>query len=198
MADNTSATGGYLRAQIVPDEGRDLTAFIGTVLAGLTGITLPGYIRPLWQAVPPTVPEPDQTWLAFGLQITEAAGIAPYVGFEEYTEGQTTLERVRMQQEETIEVNVQVYGLHCMAYAHAIRDGLNIGQNREAMKAEGLSYGGASQVRRVPELVDSRWYDRADITLTFRRQAERTYNILSLVQAVGEINEQPFETEIPS
>jgi len=197
MAENTSATGGYLRPVIAPDEGRDLTAFIGTVLAGLTGITMPGHIRPLWQAVPPAVPEPNQTWLAYGLQVVDVAGLSPYLSVEETTEDGAPVEYGRMQQEETVEVSVQVYGLHCMSYAHAIRDGLSLGQNREAMLTYGLSYGGASNVRRVPEQVDTRWYDRADITLTFRRQAERTFRVLSLVKSAGEINAQTFETATP-
>lgn len=197
MSENTSATGGYLEPVDAPDEGRDLTDFLRGVFSGLTGITFPGHIRALWQPTPPTVPEPTVSWLAFGIQTTDTEGISPYIALEEFEEGDTIFERVRQTQQETVDVNVQVYGLRCMALANAIRDGLNIGQNREAMKLWGLSYAGASTVRRVPEQVDSRWYDRADLTLTFRRQAERTYRVRSLVQAGGTVNDQNWQTETP-
>ncbi len=199
MADNTSATGGYLQAVTAPNEGRDLDSLLRSILAGITGIsgTL-GLIRALWQPTPPTIPEPTVNWIAFGIQnITPEAGQS-YLAQEEITEDQVTTEQARLSTHDSIEVLVQVYGPSCMLYALNIRDALQLGQNREQLYLAGMAFAAASNVTRVPELVGDRWYDRADITLTFRRHAERTYRVLSFVQAVGDINSADFETEIPT
>lgn len=200
MADNTSATGGYLQAVTAPNEGRSLDGLFRSLLAGLTGISgTIGLIRALWQPSPPTIPEPTVNWLAFGIQsITPEAGQS-HLAFEEVTAGQVTTEQGRMSTHESIEVLVQCYGPSCIIYANGIRDALQLGQNREELFLAGMAFTGASSVRRSPEQVqDGRWYDRADITLTFRRHAERTYRVLSFVQAVGDINSNDFATEIPT
>lgn len=210
MAENTSATGGYLRQVSGPTEGQSLLRLFHGLLAGLTGFTAT-LIRPLWQQTPPAIPEPSVNWLAFGIQtITPEPGGA-YQVQSTFTETITTIdpeteeeidEEVesdcsRLTRHEVIVLALQVYGPNCQHTANHIRDTLEIGQNRAALSLAGVGFVGADPVTHIPELVNERWYDRADIKLVFRRKTERIIRILPFAQAVGEINGAAFETEIP-
>jgi hypothetical protein len=43
------------------------------------------------------------------------------------------------------------------------------------------------QIVHAPELVNERWWNRADATLTLRREVRREYPILTFLAAIGTV-----------
>jgi hypothetical protein len=177
---NTSATGGYLQQVDGPIEGLDLRRFIGTVLVGVSGFA-PEMVRPAWQQNPPPVPSIDTNWMAFGITARRADN-DPYQ--VEKDDGQRTL----MLRHEELDIMLAFYGPDCLQKAAEVREGFELTQNTEALLLAGMAYIDLSDIIHAPELVNDRYFDRADTTLTIRREVRREYRILNFVAAYGEIH----------
>jgi hypothetical protein len=187
MADPiTSATGGYLRQTSVSLDGLALRRFIATVLVGLTGVD-ENLVRPSWQPNPPAQPDITVNWLAFGISSTPAPGTTYH------DQHDTTATQVRY---EDTEVACTCYGPDCLAIAGALRDALELAQNRDALVANGLNFAAHGDIMHVPEKIGERWFDRADILLMFRREIRREYRIFPFIQATGTIAGAENETAI--
>ena len=134
MADNTSATGGYLAPINTEAQDTAFEDFFHGVLSGISGIT--GVLtRPAWQQNPPPVPEPDIDWLAFSITTDEAAAGSAYFVPDTITEGEVESEVVNAWRDETITLKVSAYGPNAQATAKRVREGLQIGQNRETRES---------------------------------------------------------------
>lgn len=177
---NTSATGGYLQQVDGPLEGLDLRRFIGTVLVGVSGFA-PEMVRPAWQQNPPPVPNIDTNWMAFGITARRADN-DPYQ--VEKDDGLRTL----MLRHEELDVMLAFYGPDCLQKAAEVREGFELTQNTESLLLAGMAYIDLSDIIHAPELVNDRWFDRADTTLTIRREVRREYRILNFVSANGAIH----------
>lgn len=177
---NTSATGGYLQQVAGPLEGLDLRRFIGTVLVGVSGFA-PEMVRPAWQQNPPPVPNIDTNWMAFGITARRADN-DPYQ--MEKDDGQRTL----MLRHEELDIMLAFYGPDCLQKAAEVREGFELTQNTESLLLAGMAYIDLSDIIHAPELVNDRWFDRADTTLTIRREVRREYRILNFVSANGAIH----------
>lgn len=176
---NTSATGGYLAPTTAPLDDVALRRFMHGVIAGVTGLTS-DKVRPAWQPNPPVRPGIEVNWSAYAIvnQVPEAGTAYQAMQADD---------SYKMKRHESFDVLVSMYGPLCQAYAGILRDGLEIAQNREALYLASMAYVGASATTHVPELVNDRWFDRADITLTFRREIVRDYPILPFVSTGGDI-----------
>lgn len=177
---NTSATGGYLQQVAGPLEGLDLRRFIGTVLVGVSGFE-PEMVRPAWQQNPPPVPSIDTNWMAFGITARRADN-DPYQ--VEKDDGQRTL----MLRHEELDIMLAFYGPDCLQKAAEVREGFELTQNTESLLLAGMAYIDLSDIIHAPELVNDRYFDRADTTLTIRREVRREYRILNFVSAYGAIH----------
>lgn len=177
---NTSATGGYLQQVAGPLEGLDLRRFIGTVLVGVSGFA-PEMVRPAWQQNPPPVPNIDTNWMAFGITARRADN-DPYQS--EKDDGQRTL----MLRHEELDIMLAFYGPDCLQKAAEVREGFELTQNTESLLLAGMAYIDLSDIIHAPELVNDRYFDRADTTLTIRREVRREYRILNFVSANGAIH----------
>lgn len=177
---NTSATGGYLQQVAGPLEGLDLRRFIGTVLVGVSGFA-PEMVRPAWQQNPPPVPNIDTNWMAFGITARRADN-DPYQVEKE--DGQRTL----MLRHEELDIMLAFYGPDCLQKAAEVREGFELTQNTESLLLAGMAYIDLSDIIHAPELVNDRYFDRADTTLTIRREVRREYRILNFVSAYGAIH----------
>jgi len=177
---NTSATGGYLQQVVGPLEGLDLRRFIGTVLVGVSGFA-PEMVRPAWQQNPPPVPNIDTNWMAFGITARRADN-DPYQ--VEKDDGQRTL----MLRHEELDIMLAFYGPDCLQKAAEVREGFELTQNTESLLLAGMAYIDLSDIIHAPELVNDRYFDRADTTLTIRREVRREYRILNFVSAYGAIH----------
>lgn len=177
---NTSATGGYLQQVAGPLEGLDLRRFIGTVLVGVSGFE-PEMVRPAWQQNPPPVPNIDTNWMAFGITARRADN-DPYQ--VEKDDGLRTL----MLRHEELDIMLAFYGPDCLQKAAEVREGFELTQNTESLLLAGMAYIDLSDIIHAPELVNDRYFDRADTTLTIRREVRREYRILNFVSAYGAIH----------
>ena len=177
---NTSATGGYLQQVVGPLEGLDLRRFIGTVLVGVSGFA-PEMVRPAWQQNPPPIPNIDTNWMAFGITARRADN-DPYQ--VEKDDGQRTL----MLRHEELDIMLAFYGPDCLQKAAEVREGFELTQNTESLLLAGMAYIDLSDIIHAPELVNDRYFDRADTTLTIRREVRREYRILNFVSAYGAIH----------
>lgn len=179
---NTSATGGYLTPTSTPPLNDDgLADFMHDVIVGVTGIAN-GNVRPAFQKNPPARPSHSVNWCGFRIdnQIPEAGGA--------YIEEKTGGAGATQQRHESFELACAFYGPNCRGYAQALRDNLEIQQNREFMYLAGMAFIDAGPLSQNAEQVHEEWYDRADIVLTFRRQLDRDYSILSFASANGTIH----------
>ena len=177
---NTSATGGYLQQVVGPVDGLDLRRFLGTVLVGVSGLA-PEMVRPSWQQNPPPVPNIDTDWMAFGITARRADN-DPYQ--VEKDDGQRTI----MSRHEELDILLTFYGPNCLQLAAEVRDGFELTQNTESLLLAGMAYIDLSDIVHAPELVNERFYDRTDATLTIRREVRREYRILNFVAANGVIH----------
>ena len=181
---NTSATGGYLVQTDGPIYGDVLDNFFRDVIGGLTGLSTDTLIRPLFQLDPPPIPEPEIDWIAFGVSITEAEQGSAYLKVAD--DGLSS----ELKRHERLDVSFQIYGLNNFSFANIIRDGLQLGQNREVLQANSISYtGNATPLIKLTEDVNGRYYKRCDFTLSFAREVTRSYPVLSFLEAPSEIIE---------
>lgn len=173
---NTSATGGYLTPTNTVLDGNLLQDFFHGVIAGITGL-VNTLVRPAFQPNPPTRPGIDVDWCGFAILNRRTEALPWYV---QNDENDGTLSRT-----ELFDLQVSFYGPNCTAYAGMLRDGLQITQNLEQLFAAGMAPNGTQDIVYLPELVNDRYYQRADITVNMNRDVSRTYAILSLLSAQG-------------
>lgn len=175
---NTSATGGYLLQPPFPMYGSALLDFMQSVIVGITG--MPGtMVRPAFQPNPPKRPGINVDWCAFFINNQRPEDGVAYI----VTDG-TGAKSTR---HETFDLRCTFYGPNGGSYAGRWRDGLEISQNREPLFLAGMAYVESSSTSLLGELVDEQWYERSDITSSFRRQVDREYGILSFASAKGQI-----------
>ena len=175
---NTSATGGYLTQTSSSIEGQALRRFLQSVIVGVTGIPAT-LVRPSWQQNPPPIPSIDVDWCGFGVTAQRPESGA----YHEQLDASANLLR-----HEQIDVVCAFYGPNCLSYAGILRDGIElIAQNREQLFLNGMDVFDFSDVTHAPELVNDRFFDRADITMTINREIRRSYNILHFVGAYGTV-----------
>lgn len=173
-----SSTGGYLQPGVLspPLEDAGLEAIFQVAITGITGLA-GNLIRPMWQPNPPKMPEPSVTWAAMGITaITPDAG--PYIEHQAAGNGSDAYQR-----HEDIELFCTFYGPQGQAYAAALRDGLAIPQNNEALGLQGVAWVECGPIRSAPELFNQQWIRRYDLTIRFRRQVKRTYQVLNILSS---------------
>lgn len=182
---NTSATGGVL---VETETAFNVERFFHGVIMGLTGIdkTL---IRPRWQPNAPIMPANNIDWIAFGVSELNHDATAYTVE----TEIDSNLIR-----HESYAVLCSFYGPNAQTNYRKMRDGLEIGQNRDSLFVNKMGYTTTSKTTHAPELVNDVWFDRYDAKFEFAREVIKSYNIFEIESAHGSINTEtltfPFNT----
>lgn len=187
MMPNNSSTGGYLTPDGViapPLEDDALDDFLGDVVAGITGLDRDTAVRPRWQQEPPNLPARTINWVAVGVARRTADTNAVELHDPTAASGAGADTIIR---HEDLELICSFYGPRCQAIGSALRDGLAVAQNREALLAAGMALVSVSDLTKAPEMIKSAWYNRADLTVVVRREVRREYSVLSLLSAVGEL-----------
>lgn len=176
--------------------GLSLEDFIQTVIVGISGIT-GTLVRPKWQENPPKTPAINVNWIAFAIQISAPDANA-------YT-GMTPQNIDILQRNESLAIQIAFYGPDGMTNIRAFQDGFQMQQNLEAMRLAAMGFTGFTPALRGPDLINERWVQRWETTLTLNRMVQRVYPVLSFASAVGTIHtvvdneeyEQTFEVEEP-
>lgn len=154
----SSLAPGWLRPQAGPDEER-LEDALHDMVCGLTGLA-GSLVRPRWQPLPPAAPGSGVDWCAVGIMAEGAPGGAAW-----HADGLT-----RLEVHETLTVMCSFYGPRARALARALRDGLWIEQNRAMLReSANLALVRVGDIIPAPELVNTRWLRRQDVTLTLTR-----------------------------
>lgn len=164
-----SSTGGYLTPTSVPPEDDDvLASILHDLVCGLTGLN-PTLVFPRWQPQPPTMPHAHINWGAIGITSYEPVGNWPemdhYPGYSVQKEHQL------------MEVVATFYGPSSGAYASMFFAGLTVRQNLEVIGASGIMLRKTGGISRVPELVNTQYIPRSDVSFTLVREIDRTYAI---------------------
>lgn len=189
MPTNTSATGGYLDGvtDTLQVDDDDFENLLHDLVMGLSAIPQ-DLVRPRWQATPLTQPTRTTNWCALG--ITNRSVLeTPVITHDPAGDGSDHL----VQQEE-LDLLVSFYGPNSSGNASRLRDGLYISQNRDVLTANSIGLVRTSSITPFPELVGTQWYHRHDITITLRRKVQRTYAVLTLRSAQGEVDSDKGET----
>lgn len=176
---NTSATGGYLRQTSGTIDNLDFRRFIGLMLVNISGFA-PELVRPAWQQNPSPIPNIDIDWMAFG-QTTRRTDYDAYQS--EKADGTLTVQT----RNEEVDFLLTFYGPNCIGKASELRDAADITQNQESLYLAGMAIINFSDITHAPELVNERWFDRCDMTMTIRREIRREYRILTFASADGVI-----------
>lgn len=166
-----------------------LEQFIQTVLVGLSGLAGP-FVRPTWQPNPPKMPDNDVNWLAFGITSNTPDANA-YVGVK--ADGSNDFQR-----HELLDIDCAFYGPLALANASLVRDGFQIQQNLEAMRAADMGFAACEQAIHLPELINERWFNRYQMKILLRRQIRRVYPVLTLLSANGTIHSMTSGDEYSS
>lgn len=191
---NDSSTGGYLLPTSTPPANDEaLDELFREVIAAVTGLTPRNVVR-RFNPEPNAPPQFDGTWASVGVLALDDDDF-PYQAMQ--TDG-----TYKLVQHEVLEVMASFYGAKAQQAARAARNGLQIGQNREVLAAAGIVLQDAGKPVKAPELINSRWTNRIDVMLTFKRQTTDTFPILPIVAVVGTItndtgSQLPLNTDNP-
>lgn len=187
----TSATGGPLTPTVSPAplEGAALDNFLHDWFAGLTGLA-GAMVRPRWQAEPAALPQVGTDWMAFG--ITNRASdvnaaelhVPSGAGYNE------------LRRHEVMTIMVSFYGPNADSTAQVLRDGMQLGQNREVLTLASMGLVESGDVVSAPELIKDKWYYRADMSIRIRRQIVRQYAVETLQSAQLGLNNEHYITPI--
>jgi hypothetical protein len=206
---NTSATGGYLAPSTTPPPSdTDFARQLSNLIAGVTGIA-GSLVRPRWQPEPPPIPKITENWVAIGATAVDPAdrgtasiihvgrdyvqdrlarGESLPVGSDPASNDELLYDgRDDLTEHEMITILASVYGPASGGYASLLRSGLMIDQNWELAHSRGMVLMEVGTIRHVPEMIDGRWYDRRDVEIKIRRQVDRSYPVLNILSAQGEL-----------
>lgn len=177
MSGNTSATGGYLSpTSTLPLADDELDSVLHDFIVGVTGLDT-NLVFPRWQPQPPTMPAPNVNWAAVGITGIDDTSVWP----EQFFDGTQLIQR----EQQTMEVMATFYGPNSNALAATLRSGLTIRQNLDVLSAvsNGIKLNKIGAVTHAPELINSQYIARSDLTFSLIRQIEHNYAILSILSA---------------
>jgi hypothetical protein len=169
----------YIPATTNPAEGNEFDDLLGDAIADIVGLNRDKLVRPRWQIDAPISPGPEIDWCGHGI-----VNVTPDNDSFLLTDGTDGV----LTRNETCEWAISMYGPTSGRNCALLRDGLQVPANREVLRASGVAVQSEGSIVRAPELVDDRWYDRHDLTLTLVREIRRSYRILSFVSASGIIH----------
>lgn len=159
--------------------GLTLNQFIQTVLVGISGL-INTLVRPMWQVEPPKQPDLAVNWMGFGVAVS-APDANSYLDQDED-------EDTVSQRHETLEVSCAIYGPDAMEIAGVLRDGFQVPQNLEGLRAANMGFVEVGPARHVPDLINERFFNRVQLSIFLRREIQRIYPVPFLLSAEGTIH----------
>ena len=188
MATN-SAEPGYLEPSASPVYDDGLEDILQAAIVGITGLagTL---VRPRWQPEPPQQPDFAIDWCAFGLTDTEVDTFA----YDKHDPAGQGVNRV--QRDEVLTVLHSFYGPNAHANCERLRDGFEVSQNRDFLRTNGITLIEVGKAQQLPALVKEKWVKRIDTTIQYRRRTSRTFQVLTITSAQGQIVTEEYTVPI--
>lgn len=183
---NTTAAPGYLTPTGQAIDQTTLENALQAMVVGVTGLAA-GLVRPRWQPKPPKTPGRDVTWCAIG--VTDFTQSRSSVAQDGADVGQAVVTTWT-----GLTLLATFYGPGALGAATRLRDGLLLGQNRDALRAQGLALGDLDNLRNVPEQRDGLWQARVDLPLTMQWETRQQYGVLNITAANGTIVTDTGET----
>jgi hypothetical protein len=181
---NTSATGGILLPTGAPPANDvELQDFLQSWIVGITGI-LSKNVMPRWQKEPPNIPGENVDWLSFGIVRREAETFAAEIHISA-GDGSDEIRR-----HEILHILVSFYGPNADNNLSILREGMQVGQNREPLGLAGMGIVGCEDSTTIPEMIKERWMYRVDLPFSIRRQIVRTYPILNILSSKTTIDNE--------
>lgn len=185
---NSSVAGFLGSISNIPND-QALEDALNPTIAGITQLDANTQIRPRFQEDPPAVPDRSVNWVAFGITRILSDTCAATV--------QQSNSSALVIRNQDIEVLLSWYGPQAGNNAEVFRDGLQIDQNRDLLRAADLGIITIGEARKAPELFKSKYLNRYDMTLMLRRRTARQFSILTLTGFGITLNTDPVgETPI--
>lgn len=184
-----SSVAGFLAPSASAAYDATLEDLLQAAVVGITG--LPGtLVRPRWQPEPPQQPSFTTDWCAFGVMRTTVDVFAADL-HDPTGNGSNKIER-----DEILFVLHSFYGPNAHAYCERFRDGFEIAQNRDTLTAQGLALIEVGEATVLPALLKEKWVKRVDTTVQYRRRTSRTYPVLTITQAQGDLQTDGYSVSL--
>ncbi len=171
---NDSTTPGYLRPQSEPPTREAIEDALQSTVVGITGLA-PALVRPRVQSEPPKQPHYASTWCSIGLLSWRRDGfpVAVHAGA---AGGMDTVISWK-----TWAVMASFYGPGAEDMADRLMDGLFLDQNRDDLRAAGLTLASVGEPQDAHELVNQRWVRRVDLPLRIGTETKRVYGVRNIL-----------------
>lgn len=182
---------GFLAPGDSPVYDQALEDIFQDLIVGITGLQ-GRMVRPRWQADPPTQPQFDQDWVAFGVRVVGRQWDA-YKHFDPNLgpEGSYVVEG-----DEPISLLCSFYGPNYQALQRRFEDGLQIEQHRTTLNPYGIKFQSLQEPVVLPALMKEQWVKRVDVKAAFTRWCRRVYPILTIQRADVDIHTETLVERI--
>lgn len=177
MSDNNTGSPGYL-LPTSPDIPYDdeLMDLLQPMFVALTGLD-PTMVRPRYQYDQvPNQPEANVPWCAIGCTTT----VTDWLPSETHANDGTGQDIV--QRSEDITLLFSAYGPKSQSMTANVRDSLAIAQNRVLLQQNSMDLITVGNPVMLPALLHSVWQRRCDVSVMLRRNVERRYGVLTVLQ----------------
>jgi len=172
---NDSTSAGYLTpVGAGPDYDEMLERELSQWVRAVSGLPA-GMVRPRWTPAQAAQPAADVNWCGFGITSFDPDASPAFI--------QGGDESSALWRHEMIECMASFYGPLSQRIVTQFRDGITVSQNNETIITAGLSLCDYSKITAFPELINTQWVRRYDITVRLRRKVVREYGIKTLVEA---------------
>lgn len=180
---NDSTVAGFITPETTPVYDDALDDIFQAATAGILGLD-GSLVRPRLQREPLPEPAASDDWVAVGVTSIDD----DWLTYEDHQPaGDGGLGTDRMQSDEMIEVTFSIYGPNARLNSKVLRAGLQLGQNRESLTAQGIEFHEMAKPVVVPALIKNAYVPRIDTRVTFRRRAEFVYAIRNVLSASFEV-----------
>lgn len=178
-----------------PTADADLDNAIHGTIHGVIGRIDKTLVRPRWVPEPANQPLYTTNWVAFGVIRSEVDNDSWHshedAGELDDNEGTDIVEH-----DELLYVLLSFYGPQASGNAARFRSGIDIAQNRVLLLEQGIGLVEVQNPVKVPALMNQLWVPRVDTTLVLRRRSVTRYEIRSLKDATGMLDNEMYLTPL--
>jgi len=139
-------------------------------IAGITGLK-GDHVIPKWQRESNNPYDIADTWVSFGIMKRKADTFACEVWEDT---------RYILSRNESIRLLASFYGDQADQYVSIFREGMQVSQNLDFLRARNMTLSYSGDIVNVPEMIKYEWVYRQDLAFEIVRQIRYNYPILNL------------------